>query len=143
MSPHRRPLVLIVDDYRDAADMYALYLALAGYEVIIAVDGHEALRLAAQKRPDLILMDLGLPVMDGLEATRRLKEDPATAAIPVVALTAHVYAVQGEAWKHHGFARLLTKPCLPDELVAHVQAVLSLPFHPSRVSAEAALAESR
>ncbi|MFB3852559.1 MAG: response regulator [Vicinamibacterales bacterium] len=138
-----RPLILIVDDYRDAAEMYALYLTLAGYQVFLAVDGHEAVRVAIQKRPDLILMDLGMPGMDGFEATRRLRDDPATAAIPVVALTAHVYAAQGEAWGRHGFARLLTKPCLPDELVAHVQALLPHSLQRSQAPPEALLAESR
>jgi CheY-like chemotaxis protein len=84
-----RPRVLLVDDYPDAREMYSEYLQFSGFDVIEAANGMEALQRAADEAPDIILMDLSLPVMDGWEATRRLKSDPRTAEIPVVALTGH------------------------------------------------------
>lgn len=116
--------VLIVDDYRDAAEMYALYLNLAGFETATAADGPEAIRLSQQKRPDLVLMDLGLPGMDGFEVTRSLKANPSTAGIPVVALTAHVNVAEAGVWRLHGFVGCLTKPCLPEDVVREVRRFL-------------------
>lgn len=116
--------VLIVDDYRDAADMYALYLSLAGFETATAGDGPEAIRISQERPPDLVLMDLGLPGMDGFEVTRFLKTNPSTASIPVVALTAHVNLAEAGVWRLHGFAACLTKPCLPDEVVREVRRFL-------------------
>jgi CheY-like chemotaxis protein len=84
-----RPRVLLVDDYPDAREMYSEYLEFCGFEVVEAGNGMEALQRAADENPDIILMDLSLPVMDGWEATRRLKADKPTASIPVVALTGH------------------------------------------------------
>src|SRR5262249_26713373 len=82
-----RPLVLLVEDSEDTRQLYAMILEDEGMDVREAKNGSEALALAAELRPDVILMDLTLPVLDGREATRRLKRDPRTAAIPVVALT--------------------------------------------------------
>src|SRR6476620_12084382 len=87
-----RPIVLRVDDYPDAREMYAEYLEFSGFEVVEAGNGLEALERAVDKTPDIILMDLSLPVMDGWEATRRLKADDRTKSIPVVALTGHALA---------------------------------------------------
>src|SRR5579864_2723400 len=87
-----KPRVLLVDDYPDARDMYTEYLQYSGFEVIEASNGMEALQRAAEEMPDIILMDLSLPVIDGWEATRRLKADKRTAPIPVVALTGHALA---------------------------------------------------
>src|SRR5258705_2388776 len=97
---HRaRRRVLLVDDYPDAREMYSEYLEFSGLDVIEAANGMEALQRAAQESPDIILMDLSLPVMDGWEATRRLKADPRTAGIPVVALTGHALARISEVAK--------------------------------------------
>ena len=82
-----RPRVLLVDDYPDAREMYTEYLEFSGFDVVEAENGIEALQRAVDAAPDIILMDLSLPVMDGWEATRRLKADKRTASIPVVALT--------------------------------------------------------
>ena len=87
-----RPRVLLVDDYPDAREMYTEYLQFSGYDVVQAANGMEALEQAVEASPDIILMDLSLPVMDGWEATRRLKADKRTAGIPVVALTGHALA---------------------------------------------------
>jgi CheY-like chemotaxis protein len=118
------PAVLIVDDYPDACDMYAAYLALAGFRPLKANDGYEALRVALQEMPDVILMDLGLPGIDGYEVTKRLKNDPRTSHIPVIALTAHATPRQFEALVAGGFDDLILKPCLPDVLADEVERVV-------------------
>jgi two-component system, cell cycle response regulator DivK len=120
-----RPRVLVVDDYPDAREMYAEYLQYSGFDVIEAGNGIEALERAADSAPDIILMDLSLPVMDGWEATRRLKADKATADIPIVALTGHALAGILEGAKNAGCDAFITKPCLPEDLVKEIQRVLS------------------
>ena len=123
-SSGTRPRVLLVDDYPDAREMYSEYLQSSGFDVIEAGNGMEALQRAAESAPDIILMDLSLPVMDGWEATRRLKADPRTAQIPVVALTGHELAGISEGAKKAGCDAFVTKPCLPDELVKEIKRVL-------------------
>jgi CheY-like chemotaxis protein len=122
-----RPRVLVVDDYPDAREMYAEYLQFSGFDVIEAGNGKEALERAADSAPDIILMDLSLPVMDGWEATRRLKADKATADIPIVALTGHALAGILEGAKKAGCDAFVTKPCLPEDLVKEIQRVLNGP----------------
>jgi CheY-like chemotaxis protein len=119
-----RPRVLLVDDYPDAREMYSEYLQYSGFDVVEAGNGMEALQRALETAPDIILMDLSLPVMDGWEATRRLKADPRTAQIPVVALTGHALAGISEGAKKAGCDAFVTKPCLPDELVKEIRKVL-------------------
>jgi two-component system, cell cycle response regulator DivK len=119
-----RPRVLIVDDYPDAREMYGEYLESAGFDVIQAANGVEALRRAADEAPDIVLMDLSLPVMDGWEATRRLKADVRTSAIPVVVLTGHVLSGMSEIVQQAGGAAFVAKPCLPENLVEEVRRVL-------------------
>jgi two-component system, cell cycle response regulator DivK len=116
--------VLLVDDYPDAREMYSEYLKFSGFDVVEASNGVEALERAIQTSPDIILMDLSLPVMDGWEATRRLKEDVRTAAIPVVALTGHALAGMFEGAKRAGCDAFVTKPCLPEDLVKEIHNVL-------------------
>jgi two-component system cell cycle response regulator DivK len=119
-----RPLVLVVDDYQDAREMYAEYLAYSGFRVAEASNGLEALEKAFQLLPDVILMDLSLPGMDGWAATRRLKMDERTSRIPVVALTGHALAGASETARQAGCDAFVTKPCLPDELVLQVRRIL-------------------
>ena len=119
-----KPRVLLVDDYPDAREMYSEYLQYSGYEVIEAATGIEALKLAIDDKPDIILMDLSLPVMDGWEATRRLKADDRTARIPVVALTGHALAGISEGAKKAGCDAFVTKPCLPEDLVHEIKRIL-------------------
>ena len=119
-----RPRVLLVDDYPDAREMYSEYLEFCGFEVVEAGNGMEALQRAADENPDIILMDLSLPVMDGWEATRRLKADNRTASIPVVALTGHALAGISEGAKRAGCDAFVTKPCLPEDLVKEIRKVL-------------------
>jgi two-component system, cell cycle response regulator DivK len=114
--------VLIVDDYQDCRDMYGTYLSLAGYRVLKAMDGLEALRLASTALPDVILMDLSLPGIDGYEVTRRLKSDLATRFIPIIALTAQT-PVALDSMRRAGFEASLTKPCLPEALATEVSRV--------------------
>ena len=127
-----RPRVLVVDDYPDAREMYSEYLLFAGFDVIEAGNGVEALERAADSAPDIILMDLSLPVMDGWEATRRLKADKATADIPIVALTGHALAGILEGAQKAGCDVFVTKPCLPEDLVKEIQKALSAPTSSTR-----------
>jgi hypothetical protein len=86
------PKILLVEDNEMNRDMLSRRLLRRGYEVVIAVDGQQGVEFALRDQPQLILMDMSLPVIDGWEATRRLKADPATRQIPVIALTAHAMA---------------------------------------------------
>ena len=119
-----RPLVLVVDDYQDAREMYAEYLSFSGFRVAEASNGLEAVEKAFSLRPDVILMDLSLPGMDGWAATRQLKTDERTRAIPVVALTGHALAGASDGARQAGCDAFVTKPCLPDELVVEVRRML-------------------
>ena len=120
-----QPLVLVVEDYQDAREMYAAYLSFSGYRVAEATNGVEAIEKTIELMPDIILMDLALPRMDGWEATRRLKLDERTRHIPIVALTGHALAGHAEGARQAGCDAFVTKPCLPDALVAEIQRMLA------------------
>ena len=124
MTQQDAPLILVVDDYQDAREMYAEYLQFSGFRVAEARNGNEAVAQAFSLRPDLILMDLSLPGMDGWEATRVLKSDDRTKHIPVVALTGHALAGASEGARKAGCDSFVTKPCLPDDLVVEVRRML-------------------
>ena len=126
MKDEHSPLILVVDDYQDAREMYAEYLQFSGFRVAEAKNGNEAVEQAFALKPDLILMDLSLPGMDGWEATRRLKADEATRRIPIVALTGHALAGASEGARKAGCDSFVTKPCLPDDLVVEVKRMLSV-----------------
>lgn len=119
-----QPLVLVVEDYQDAREMYAAYLQFSGFEVAEASNGIEAVEKTQELLPDIVLMDLALPRMDGWEATRRLKSDPLTRHIPIVALTGHALAGHAEGAREAGCDAFVTKPCLPDALVAEIKRLL-------------------
>jgi CheY-like chemotaxis protein len=125
MTEKLGPLVLVVEDYQDAREMYAAYLQYAGFRVAEATDGLEAIEQSVALQPDIILMDLALPKVDGWEATRRLKEDERTRDIPIVALTGHALAGHAEGARRAGCDAFVTKPCLPDVLVAEIRRMLS------------------
>src|SRR4029079_11519940 len=110
-----------------AREMYSEYLQFSGFDVVEAANGIEALQSALERTPDIILMDLSLPVMDGWEATRRLKADDRTASIPVVALTGHALAGISEGAKRAGCDAFVTKPCLPEDLVREIRKILDAP----------------
>jgi two-component system, cell cycle response regulator DivK len=104
------PRILLVEDNEMNRDMLSRRLIRKGFEVVIAVDGGEGLAMAQSEAPDLILMDMSLPVVDGWEATRRLKADAATASIPVIALTAHAMSGDREKAMEAGCDDYDTKP---------------------------------
>jgi CheY-like chemotaxis protein len=118
------PLVLVVDDYADAREMYAESLLASGFRVAQATNGLEAIALAHELAPAVILMDLSLPGVDGWEATRRLKADPRTRDIPVVAVTGHSQASASQAAERAGCNRFVLKPALPDLIVDEVRQAL-------------------
>jgi two-component system cell cycle response regulator DivK len=120
--PSARPVrVLVVDDFEDARAIYAEYLQFVGFVPITAANGREAVDSAAAELPDVIVMDLAMPVMDGVEATRRLKRDPRTAHIPVIACTGQVHGDELEKAKAAGFASIVLKPVELDQLASVVQ----------------------
>jgi len=125
MEPGRgRKRVLVVDDFDDAREMYAEYLEYVGFEVDTARDGAEAVAKAQEGEPDIILMDLSLPIMDGWEATRRIKEDSRTRDIPVMALTGHVLAGNADHAREAGADEFVAKPCLPQDLENRIRNML-------------------
>ena len=118
------PTILIVEDEPRIAELARDYLAHAGFAVRLAADGQAGLDAALRDRPDLVVLDLGLPGLDGLDVTRRLRGDPATAAVPIVMLTARDDELDKLLGLELGADDYLTKPFSPRELVARVRAVL-------------------
>ena len=119
------PKILLVEDNEMNRDMLSRRLSRRGYEVVIAEDGERGVALAAAERPDLILMDLSLPILDGWEATRRLKADPETRPIPVIALTAHAMASDREKVLAAGCDDYDTKPVELPRLLDKMQRLLA------------------
>jgi two-component system cell cycle response regulator DivK len=124
--PVPAPLILLVEDFADAREMYSDYLTFSGFRVETATNGQEALDQARTLGPDLILMDLSLPGIDGWEATRILKSDPATNHLMIVALSAHALAADAEGARKAGCDGFIAKPCLPPDLVAQVAGYLKI-----------------
>ena len=120
------PVVLLVDDNEDCRIIYGSTLRHAGYDVRTAIDGVQCLEQAALDKPDLILLDIGMPRMDGMEALEKLKLNPSTNGIPVVAVSARVNKDQHEAVREAGFSEVLLKPITPAEILASVQRHLPL-----------------
>jgi len=120
------PLVLVVDDMDDGREICAEYLAFRQYRVATAADGFEALAKAAELLPDIILMDLSLPGIDGWETTRRLKGDDLTRHIPVVALTAHALRSAHDQAVEAGCDAVITKPVLPKDLESEIRRILGV-----------------
>ena len=121
---HQPPRVLVVDDTASVRELIRVNLALEGFEVHVAVDGQEALDLVDQLSPDLITMDVVMPRLDGLAAATRLKTDPATAAIPIVMVTARAQTADRERGRQAGVDAYVTKPFDPGELVDTVRSLL-------------------
>jgi len=116
--------LLLVEDNAANADMLRRRLERRGFEVVIASSGLQAILFAHQERPALILMDMSLPEIDGWEATRRLKHDPATAAIPIIALTAHAMVTDRDRSLRAGCDEFETKPIDLDRLLGKIAALL-------------------
>lgn len=124
------PKILLVEDNELNRDMLSRRLARRGYEVIVAEDGAAGLTAARDQQPDLILMDMSLPVLDGWEATRQLKAGAATRAIPVIALTAHAMAGDEEKALAAGCDAYETKPVELGRLLLKVESLLVKPDTP-------------
>lgn len=116
--------ILLVEDNEMNRDMLSRRLARRGFEVLIAENGERAVAMTGSERPDLVLMDMSLPVIDGWEATRRLKADPATAAIPVIALTAHAMASDRERAMEAGCDDYDSKPVDLARLLEKIEKLL-------------------
>jgi CheY-like chemotaxis protein len=120
-KPH--PLILLVEDSDDTREMCSAWLRAEGYRTAGAEDGRVGLEMALAERPALVLMDIGLPDLDGREVTRRLKADPRTAGVPVVVLSGtaadEAQSERGSLWEAY-----LSKPCRPEELIACVKSIL-------------------
>jgi two-component system, cell cycle response regulator DivK len=112
--------VLIVEDHFETLAINTVYLERHGYRVVAAEDGESGVRSALEHRPDLILMDLSIPVLDGFGATAQIKHDPNTRDIPVVVLTAHSYGSAGRRAREAGCDGFLVKPCDPNRLLNEV-----------------------
>jgi DNA-binding response OmpR family regulator len=123
-EPACAPLVLVADDDPDILDLVRYRLERSGYAVATAMDGFEAVRLAGELTPALAVLDVMMPSLDGLEATRRLRSDPSTAGIPVILLTAKAQDADVQEGFSAGADDYIRKPFSPRELSARVQAVL-------------------
>ena len=121
------PKILLVEDNEMNRDMLSRRLQRRGYDVIIAVDGEEGITMAGAQAPDLILMDMSLPVLKGWDATRQLKASPQTRAIPVIALTAHAMANYREKALEAGCDDYDTKPIELPRLLGKIEALLNRP----------------
>jgi CheY-like chemotaxis protein len=118
------PKILIVEDNEMNRDMLSRRLIRRGYEVVVAIDGEQGITAAKSECPDLILMDMSLPVIDGWEATRRLKAEPQTRGIPVIGLTAHAMAGDREKVLNAGCDDYDTKPVELPRLLHKIEALL-------------------
>jgi CheY-like chemotaxis protein len=116
--------VLVVEDNEMNRDMLSRRLTRRGFQVIFAVDGQQGVDLARSERPDIILMDMSLPVMDGWEATRRVKSDDATRGVPVIGLTAHAMAGDREKAIDAGCDDYDTKPVELERLIGKMERLL-------------------
>jgi CheY-like chemotaxis protein len=117
--------ILLVDGYPDAREMWAFYLRTRGFDVRSAADGMSAVRMASEWHPDLIVMDLVLPVLNGCEAARRLRASPSTANIPVLATTGDTHPEHLDEARSIGFVRIMIKPCDPPRLVNEIHVALA------------------
>ena len=118
------PLVLVVDDAADARALYGEYLEYLGFRVETAENGAQAIQSARREWPAIIIMDLAMPEMDGWQAIKRLKGDPLTADIPIVALSAFAFGEEPQRAREAGADLCLSKPCLPSQLARVIRAML-------------------
>lgn len=119
--------ILLVDDYPDAVDVLALYLRGSGFTVLTACDGEHAWRQAVAELPDLIVMDLEMPILSGYEVAERLRANQGTRHIPLIAATGYSHQRQIDEARQAGFDAVIVKPCDPDELVSEIRRLLAPP----------------
>jgi len=120
----RAGLVLIVDDSHDARELYAMYFDHVGYSVRAVADGQAAIDAAVEMQPDVIVMDLSMPQVDGITATERLRQHPRTRDVPVILLTGFPQKAIERGALEAGVDVFLTKPCLPEDLESHVRRLM-------------------
>jgi two-component system, cell cycle response regulator DivK len=121
----REGMVLIVDDAAHTRDLYTEYLMFRGLAVVAAPDAETGLHLAQTLRPDVIVMDLAMPRLNGITATHRLKQDQRTRRIPVIVLTGYAFRAIEQGALEAGAEVFLTKPCLPEELEVKIRGLLA------------------
>lgn len=130
--------ILIVDDYPDALDIWALYLRAMGYRVSTASDGAAAIAQAERLLPDLIVLDLELPLVSGVDVAKHLRANPDTQFVPLIAATGYSHATQLDRARDAGFDQIVIKPCDPERLVEEIERLLLLSdqaaLQPSRVA---------
>ena len=136
VAERRRPLVVLAEDDEDTRNVYGLILRHFGYDVADAPTGEEAVSVTRARRPDLVLMDIGLPGIDGWEASSILKSDPTTGTIPVVAFSARISSTTDLAARSAAFDGFILKPISPMILVQRVDAYLKLLCHEPCVQRE-------
>ena len=119
-----RPLILLADDDQDILDLVAFRLERAEYRVLKTADGEEALRIILEQQPDLAVLDVMMPKIDGLEVVRRIRQNEATSRMPVILLSAAVHEASVTKGFEAGADDYMKKPFSPPELLARVQAVL-------------------
>lgn len=117
--------ILVVEDNMDTYELMRIILELNGYETFLAMNGRDGVNAARKQNPDLILMDLAMPEMDGWEATRRIKKDPKTASIPLIAVTAHALPSERDRALKAGCDEYIVKPMDLSELVNIVNRALN------------------
>jgi CheY-like chemotaxis protein len=123
-----RPKVLLVDDYLDSLEVWALFLSGEGFDVSTAADGPTALRMVDSTTPDIVVMDLDLPGMSGIDVARTLRAQSAHARLPMIAVTGHT-GTKLDAARDAGFNVALVKPCAPDALASQIWDLLSVRKH--------------
>lgn len=133
MPRTRLPRLLIVDDSADALEMWAFYFRSSAFDVDTAATGAAALAAAERRTPDVILLDLQLPDMSGLEVARQLKDSPKTTAVPLIAVTGMGGTKDHDAAKRAGFLLVAVKPCPPADLLAKIE--LAMTMEPPKLAA--------
>lgn len=133
MNPEdrERPLIVVADDDDDVLALVAYRLERSGYDIVRAHDGEEALRLILERRPDLAVLDVMMPGLDGYELTRRIRQDEATSRMPIILLTARVQEADVTRGFEAGADDYIEKPFSPQELRARVQSILGRPPRPA------------
>jgi CheY-like chemotaxis protein len=119
-----KPVILVTEDVTDARELFQLYLEIEGFEVVTAANGREAVQRAQEMQPDVVVMDLSMPIMDGYSATEELKNDARTRDIPVVALSGHVMSHHVDKAREAGCDTVMPKPPKLSDVAAKIRTML-------------------